>query len=192
MLSATCASLQWQRRNSIGIPNFYSLYLQNQGHIDFLGHLSTSHDYVNMNTHVDSYILRPQAISVPCPTSKEKTMASLAGWVAIFDYPAAVTNDRGSRSGRAFLNLSRTVGCKYTGITACHLQADVLMGWPYRLIKSTLRVGKTFGGEISSIALLCLQRYFKQEMGTTPSEQLYSSSSQRVGGYIEAHTLQSG
>lgn len=154
-------------------------------HVDLVGPLTRSGDYIYLLTCVDRFTRWPEAIPITCCTSEATAKAFLERWVAQYGCPAVVTTDRGSHFDGSFAALLKTLGTRHIKTTAYHPAANGMVERFHRQLKAALRAkDNPSWSEALPLVLLGLRSTIKADIQASPAELVYGCSLRLPGELV--------
>lgn len=156
-------------------------------HMDIVGPLPPSEDYVYLLTCLDRFSRWPEAI--PLKDIKTETVfnAFYNNWICRYGLPNAITTDRGSQfTSHMFKEITSKLGIKHNFTTSFHPQSNGLVERFHRVLKTGLTCAENIQWtKTLNTVLLGIRSVTKEDIGACPAEILYGEPIQLPGDFFK-------
>lgn len=148
-------------------------------HVDIVGPLPASRDYIYLLTVVDRHSRWPEAFPLKGISADECARAFLQGWVSRYGLPQDITSDRGTQfTSSIWKFLAESLGAKLHNTTAYHPQSNGMVERMHRTMKTALRARLTGPCWMDQLpwVLLGLRTTPKEDLGVSSADIVFRHS----------------
>lgn len=155
-------------------------------HLDIVGPLPRSRNFLYCLTIIDRYTRWPEAIPLTDISADTVTKAFYDNWVARFGAPVVITTDRGSQfESNLFQGLVTLLEGSRNRTTTYHPESNGLIERWHRSLKTAIKCHQQQEWvDILPTILLGLRTSYKEDLKATAAEMLYGTSLRLPGEFF--------